>query len=483
MAYEGPQSGDIRATLALSQSEAQTGSSRTLTLPGGRRITVPVRAGIRNGEQILLKGVGEPAWSGGPAGDLILTVSIASSEQYASGSQPNFIDDPSSPTDFIPPSSVPPTIQTPEYPVSYPPPGSTPNYNEYVQYGSPAPNYPPAGSGGGYPNYQDQTQAQEPLYLNQNQPQYAEPSQYGAYPQAGQQYTSPPPPKKRGMSPTVIILIIVLVLILLAGSGLIYFVGVYQPQKMHADATATVNAQITSTAQANAQATTNAVATSTAQANATATAQASATAAASATATAYQAILSQATSGTPALNDSLSAPSSNKWDQISASNSTQSGSCAYSGGAYQSSMPTKGFFQPCYAEAPTFSNFAYQVQMTIKQGDEGGILFRADTANSKFYLFRITQSGAYGLFVYIDNQGTHAQNLLNNSTTLFKQGLNQPNTITVVARGGNLYFYINGQYLDNVNNTTLSSGKIGVFGESNTNSTVVAFSNAEVWQL
>ena len=68
MAYEGPQGGDIRATLALSQSESQTGSSRTLTLPGGRRITVPVRAGIRNGEQILLKGHGRacmvrrPCW-------------------------------------------------------------------------------------------------------------------------------------------------------------------------------------------------------------------------------------------------------------------------------------------------------------------------------------------------------------------------------------------------------------------------------------
>jgi flagellar basal body-associated protein FliL len=481
MAYQGPRNGDIRATLALSQSEARTGSSRTLTLPGGRRITVPVRAGIRNGEQILLKGMGEPSWSGGPNGDLILTVTIPPSEQY--GSQPNFIDDPSSPTDFIQPSSVPPTLQSPDYPVSYPPPGSTPNYNEYGQYSSSAPNYPPSGPGGSYPNYPEQTQAQEPLYLHQNQPQYAEPSQYGGYPQPGQQYTSAPPTKKRGMSPLVIILIIVLVLILLAGSGLIYFVGVYQPQKMHADATATVNAQITSTAQANAQATANALATSTAQANATATAQASATAAASATATANQAILSQATSGTPVLNDSLSAPSSNHWDQLSASNSTQSGSCAYTGGVYEASMPTKGYFQPCYAQAPMYSNFAYQVQMTIKQGDEGGIIFRADTTNSKFYLLRITQNGAYDLFVYIDNQGTHAKNLLSNSTSLFKQGLNQTNTITVVAKGGNLYFYINGQYMDSVNNTTLSSGKIGVFGESNTNSTVVAFSNAEVWQL
>jgi hypothetical protein len=285
------------------------------------------------------------------------------------------------------------------------------------------------------------------------------------------------------MSSTVIILLIIIVLFLLGGSGLIYYVGVYQPQKIHADATATVNVQITGTAQANAQATANVLATSQAQANATATSQASATAVASATATALQAILSQATSGNPTLNDPLNAPSSNNWDQLSASNSTQSGSCAYTGGAYHSRMPTKGFFQPCYAQAPTFSNFAYQVQMTITQGDEGGILFRTDTANSKFFLFRISQSGAYDLYLYVDNQGTHAKSLLSNSTSTFKKGLNQPNTVTVVARGGSIYFYINGQYLAGVSNSTLSSGKIGVFGESNTNSTDVAFSNAKVWQL
>jgi len=485
MAFEGPQSGDIRATLAISQSEAQVGSSRTLTLPGGRRLTVPVRAGIRNGEEIRLHGQGEPVSSGGPNGDLILTVSIASSEQF--GNQANFIDDPSSPTDFIPASSMPPTVPTPDYPLPYPPPTSIPDNNPYGQYGPSSPNYPPAGPGGSYPNYADQTQAQEPLYLHQNQAQYAEPSQYGGYPQAGQQipqqYAPPPPPKRRRRSLTVTILLIIIVLFLLAGSGLIYYVGVLQPQKIRADATATVNAQVTGTAQANAQGTANALATSQAQANATATSQASATAVASATAAALQAILSQATSGTPTLNDPLNAPGSNHWDQLSASNSTQSGSCAYTGGAYDSSMPTKGFFQPCYAQTPTFSNFAYQVQMTIKQGDEGGILFRADPAISKFFLFRISQSGAYALFLYVNNQGTNAKSLLSNSTSLFKQGLNQPNTVTVVARGGSIYFYINGQYLDGVSNSTLTSGKIGVFGESSTNPTDVAFSNAEVWQL
>jgi len=85
--------------------------------------------------------------------------------------------------------------------------------------------------------------------------------------------------------------------------------------------------------------------------------------------------------------------------------------------------------------------------------------------------------------VYVDNQGSHAKNLLSNSTSVFKQGLNQANTITVVAQGGNLYLYINGQYVDNINNATLSSGKIGVFSESGTNATIVSFTNAKVWQL
>jgi len=252
---------------------------------------------------------------------------------------------------------------------------------------------------------------------------------------------------------------------------------------MHADATATVNAQITGTAQANAQGTAVALSTAMAEANATATTQASGTAAASATATTLQAILSQTTSGTPKLNDPLSAASSNNWDQLASSNSNVGGSCAYTGGAYHSNIPKSGYFQPCYAEAQTFNDFAFQVQMTITQGDEGGILFRADPTNSKFYLFRISQSGAYDLFLYVDNQGTHAKNLLSGSSSLIKQGQNQTNTVAVVARGGNIYFYINGQYLDGASNNTLTSGKVGVFGESNTNSTDVAFSNAKVWQL
>ncbi len=75
MTYEGQQSGDIRATLALSREEAMNGTSRTLNLPGGRQIVVPVPAGIRDGQEIRLEGQGQPSMYGG-RGTLILTIAL-----------------------------------------------------------------------------------------------------------------------------------------------------------------------------------------------------------------------------------------------------------------------------------------------------------------------------------------------------------------------------------------------------------------------
>jgi hypothetical protein len=59
----------------------------------------------------------------------------------------------------------------------------------------------------------------------------------------------------------------------------------------------------------------------------------------------------------------------------------------------------------------------------------------------------------------------------------------QSNTITVIARGSNLYFYINQQYLDSTTDTNYLSGQVALFGESDTNSTDVAFSNLKIWTI
>jgi hypothetical protein len=175
----------------------------------------------------------------------------------------------------------------------------------------------------------------------------------------------------------------------------------------------------------------------------------------------------------------MSGQTARQWDQLT---SSVNGSCGFQGGSYHSKMPKTGFFQPCYAQGTNLNNFAFQVNMAFLQGNVGGILFRADDVNTKLYLFRIDSAGNYDLFLYVSNQAAQAKTLLRGNTSLMKSG-SQANQITLVARGSNLYFYINQQYLASTIDGTYRSGKIGVFGDSFTQATDVAFSNVKVWTL
>jgi hypothetical protein len=278
----------------------------------------------------------------------------------------------------------------------------------------------------------------------------------------------------------MLILFIVLALLIIGGSGLILYTAVIQPEQFHAQATATAQANVTGTAQSQATQTAQAAATATTEAHATATAQAQATAQVQATAAALQAIYTQATGGSPALNDPLTQQDANNWE---VDDKTGGGGCAFTGGSFHASMPQKGFFASCYAQNSNFSNFAFQVQMTILKGDRGGIIFRSDSAATKFYLLRFGQDGTYNLFVYTGNSGSNAKNLLEGSAPTFHTGTNQANEIAVVASGSNMYVYVNQQYVASLADGTYSSGEIAVFAEDHTNSTEVAFSNAQVWKL
>src|SRR2546425_2248486 len=80
LAPNAPSSGDIRATLAISRREAMVGTSRMLTLPGGRRVSVFVPEGTLDGQVIRLEGEGESSSSGGPTGALILTIAVQQAE-------------------------------------------------------------------------------------------------------------------------------------------------------------------------------------------------------------------------------------------------------------------------------------------------------------------------------------------------------------------------------------------------------------------
>ena len=64
---------DIRATLAISQGEAQSGTSRKITLPGGQQISVMIPAGVSDGHIIRIQDHGT---SQDQAVPVILTITI-----------------------------------------------------------------------------------------------------------------------------------------------------------------------------------------------------------------------------------------------------------------------------------------------------------------------------------------------------------------------------------------------------------------------
>lgn len=257
-----------------------------------------------------------------------------------------------------------------------------------------------------------------------------------------------------------ILLIALALLVVASGVGLSYLFYTNQIAATRADAIATAQT----------------MATAAAQAKATATAQAIATATASVIATNPNPY--PPGGGTLALYDPLRNDSiGSDWDKGSVN-------CTFTGSAYQVSAINVSHSQYCTAQSTDFSNFAYEVRMTIIQGDGGGMMFRANAANNSYYLFFVARNGYYSLYACPGK--ACSQPLVSKFNPTIKQALNQTNLLAVVAMGTTITLYVNGKQLASVNDSTYSHGQIGLLASPypNTNDlTEVAYTNVRVWTL
>lgn len=69
---------DQTYNLSVSFLEAARGDKRRIRLPNGKTLEVKIPAGVEHGQQIRLKGQGEPGFGGAAAGDVLITVAVAS---------------------------------------------------------------------------------------------------------------------------------------------------------------------------------------------------------------------------------------------------------------------------------------------------------------------------------------------------------------------------------------------------------------------
>ncbi len=270
--------------------------------------------------------------------------------------------------------------------------------------------------------------------------------------------------------------------ILLIGLALLVIasgVGLYSV--IHPNQVATANPNATATTIAS-----NATGTTTARIDAvTATARAQATATASVIAANPDPY--PPGGGKLALYDPLR-DNSQGYGWVEGSTNTTGSACTFKGGAYHvlQSDPTV-FNSYCIANSHNFSNFAYEVQMQIIQGDGGGIIFRANNtgANATFYLFTVDVTGHYEIFL-CPPDNTRCQVLVTSTfSSAIKQGLNQTNIIAVVAQGSTMTLYVNHQQVRSFTDSTSNHGQIGVvafpFFITGGHPTEVVYSNAKVW--
>nr|HET6904673.1 hypothetical protein [Ktedonobacteraceae bacterium] len=186
--------------------------------------------------------------------------------------------------------------------------------------------------------------------------------------------------------------------------------------------------------------------------------------------------------GTMVLNDPLTDNSKGYgWDEATASDGSF---CKFIGGAYHANQADPRYIHPCFALNTNFSNFTYELKMTILKGNCGGLIFMADGANSKYFVFDVCQNGTFSLFYFSGFGQSGTWVLTPQNTSIINTGLNQSNLIAVVANNNNFDLYVNSQKIDSVVDDAYNHGEIGVIADPLSNSpTEVVYSNAKVWSL
>ena len=134
------------------------------------------------------------------------------------------------------------------------------------------------------------------------------------------------------------------------------------------------------------------------------------------------------------------------------------------------------------ASGKVFTNFTYEVQLTLLTGTYAGIVFQADDAAGTYYNFQIDRAG--------DSIMDRIDGLNGPFTTLFTTShssirTQEPVLIAVVAQKGTFSFYLNHKLVKTMRDATYQQGNIGVSVARSdiqgAGATTAIFRNVKVW--
>lgn len=274
-----------------------------------------------------------------------------------------------------------------------------------------------------------------------------------AQPAAAMQSQEPPAEEKFAskapvLTRTGVFLLVLLALLIIGGSGgvLTYATRIH-PAELRANATSVAQSIVAKQAQATA----------------------------STSAQSPQHLYNRITASNPSLSDPLNSQVSSKWNTVIKGTA----SCTFGNGAYHLRLAASDLSLNCPAVGTNYTNFIYQLQMTIIHGREAGISFRSTSETLPDFTFFITTAGQYSA------DSLHPiQSLVFGRSSGIHTGMQQTNLLAVMAQGRTISLFINKQYVESVSDSNYTSGEIGVVAANGTGANLdVAFSNAQVWVL
>ncbi|MBV9230207.1 MAG: protein kinase, partial [Chloroflexi bacterium] len=242
------------------------------------------------------------------------------------------------------------------------------------------------------------------------------------------------PPRRRSW---LIVLLVLLALIILAVPVAYLLVTKTNTSGgSHAITTPTHTSVPSPTATPNLTATAQSAlaATATAHSQATATAIVAITVTAQAHATATAGVISTATSGQPAYQDTLKDPNN---PATQAANWDQNDHCAFASDGYHVKEATS--LHGCKEGGNQYQNVAISVDMRMLSGQSGGLFFRINTNlfnQYSGYLFEVDSTGRYRIS-QSQNYSTAGITPIQDWTTspALKRGYNVTNTLQLIASG------------------------------------------------
>ncbi|EFH83825.1 zinc-ribbon domain-containing protein [Ktedonobacter racemifer] len=182
----------------------------------------------------------------------------------------------------------------------------------------------------------------------------------------------------------------------------------------------------------------------------------------------------------PTTTSALDSASGSPWKESAPLSDSHPFACAFKDGSYHVTTTQLKYIYTCI-EKTSYSDFAMQVDVSILQGEGAGFSFR-HPGTGDYYTFLYTTQGTYTAEIY--SGGEYKRSLLSGSRSQdLKTGVEQTNTVMIIAHKSTFDIYANGKFVDTFSDSTYTEGTLGLTAYAKSSPAEVSFSNLKIWRL